>query len=164
MSHANEKPKQGTCFEHILLGVRIGRYQDKSNDVSSFPPAPLSSPRPLTSWGTPHGKEGVSTTCLSLGILCVWVKSLWEHLSDVDIDPGVAHVVFVRLPIHDLVTVVGMLRKVFRECVFQYPRDPMVGTSASWARHDQDVAGSEEDWDRLSVPSETTDKEYGCVP
>jgi hypothetical protein len=40
----------------------------------------------------------------------------------------------------------------------------MVGTSASWARHDQDVAGSEEDRDRLSVPSKTTDKEYGRVP
>ena len=61
---------------------------------------------------------------LSLGILCVWVKSLWEYLSDVDIDPGVGHVIFVRFPIHDLVTAVGMLRKVFRKCVFQYPRDP----------------------------------------
>jgi hypothetical protein len=59
---------------------------------------------------------------LLFGIL--WVKSFWEHLSDIDIDPGVGHVVFVRLPIHDLVIAVGRLRKVFRKCGFQYPRDP----------------------------------------
>lgn len=33
----------------------------------------------------------------------------------------------------------------------------MVGASADWTRHDQDVAGSEENWDRLSVASETPD-------
>lgn len=43
-------------------------------------------------------------------------------------------------------------------------RPTVVGASASWTRHDQGVARSEEDWDRLGVSSETADKEYGRVP
>lgn len=40
----------------------------------------------------------------------------------------------------------------------------VVGAPASWTGHDQHIAGSKKDWDRLDVPSETTDKEYGSVP
>ena len=70
------------------------------------------------------GRRGCQLLNLSLGILCVRVKSFWEHLSDVYIDPGVGHVVFVRLPIHDRVIAVGMSRKVSRQRGFQYTRDP----------------------------------------
>lgn len=53
----------------------------------------------------------------------VWVKSLWEDLPNVDIDTGAMHVVSVGLPIRGF-AVLRRLRKVFRECGFEYPWDP----------------------------------------
>lgn len=75
---------------------------------------------------------------LSHGTLYLWprVKPYWKYLSSIDVDPGVAHVVFVGFPIYHFAIVVGMLRKVFRECGFQDPRDPFALVQLTVSRDD----------------------------